>query len=174
MQSTGIPECTSPSQAKSLIAIEGWPYSISVDGQVYSHRSQKFLKSRAQNSGYQLVHLCLDGDRKGVTVHRLVAQAFVPNPGNKQEVNHKDGDKSNNHASNLEWSTHSENLSHAHKHRLHRSGAKLTDIQAVAMRRLMQYGMSSTQLSKLTGKSLSYLGHIKHGRMYRHATGEPV
>jgi hypothetical protein len=127
------------------------------------------MKTRAQNSGYQMLVLRNKGERKGMLVHRLIAIAFVPNPRGLNEVNHKDGDKENNHASNLEWTTHSENLSHAHKNRLHRSGGRLTDSQAVAMRRLMRYGMSSAQLSKLTGYSLTYLGHIKHGRMYRNA-----
>ena len=127
------------------------------------------MKSRAQNSGYQMLILRNKGKRKAMLVHRLVAMAFVPNPDGLPCVNHKDGNKSNNCASNLEWCTHSENLSHAHKSRLHRSGGRLTDRQATAMRRLMQYGMSSTQLSKLTGFSLTYLGHIKHGRLYKHA-----
>ena len=55
------------------------------------------------------------GKKKSVVVHRLVAKAFVPNPNGYPQVNHKDGNKHNNHFDNLEWVTGSMNLLHAHK-----------------------------------------------------------
>lgn len=60
------------------------------------------------NNDYKLVSY----GRKKYKVHRLVAQMFIPNPDNKPCVNHKDGDKHNNCASNLEWVTHQENINH--------------------------------------------------------------
>ena len=70
----------------------------------------KQLKPRTNNS-YIRVSL---GNGKSYAVHRLVAEAFLPNPEGKKTVNHKDGNKSNNRLDNLEWNTHSENVLHAH------------------------------------------------------------
>lgn len=65
--------------------------------------------------GYRLVELCKDSKEKMHTVHRLVAKAFHKNPKRKPEVNHLDGDKSNNYKNNLAWATTSENALHAWK-----------------------------------------------------------
>lgn len=70
-------------------------------------------KETPVGSGYYSVCLCKDGIQKHYRVHRLVAQAFIPNLDNKPEVNHKDGNRSNNRVDNLEWATRSENETHA-------------------------------------------------------------
>lgn len=59
------------------------------------------------------VPLSKDGKRKRCQVHRLIAQAYIPNPENKPQINHKDGNPLNNHIDNLEWVTQSENMQHA-------------------------------------------------------------
>lgn len=75
--------------------------------------NDKVLKQYLNGNGYFRVSLNLEGKNKDYFVHRLVAKYFVPNPYNKDKVNHKDGNKHNNHASNLEWVTSSENNKHA-------------------------------------------------------------
>lgn len=76
-------------------------------------RKGRILAQTKNRGGYMLAHLSKDGTAKRVSVHRLVAKAFIPNPGGKTTVNHIDGDKTNNMSNNLEWATMSENVSHA-------------------------------------------------------------
>jgi hypothetical protein len=81
---------------------------------------EKILKQYKDNKGYKTITLRKNGKRSnGLSVHRLVALHFINNPQNKPEVNHIDGDKTNNHVDNLEWVTKSENHLHAHKTGLH-------------------------------------------------------
>jgi len=74
----------------------------------------KVLKPCLGKSGYLLVNFCIDGIKSNHNVHRLVARAFIENESNKPQVNHKDGNKMNNCADNLEWVTASENTKHAY------------------------------------------------------------
>lgn len=73
------------------------------------------IKSLPLLVGYPTVNLDKDYKHKVEYVHRLVAEAFIPNPENKPEVNHKDANKTNNNAENLEWVTHLENVQHSER-----------------------------------------------------------
>lgn len=75
----------------------------------------RVLKPSLCGDGYECVTLSHNQKHKKFLVHRLVAAAFIPNPHSKPEVNHKDGDKTNNHVDNLEWVTRSENEVHAYR-----------------------------------------------------------
>lgn len=84
--------------------VEGYEglYSVSNYGRVKGHFG-KILKPKYQRQGYLQVHLYKDKKQKTVFIHRLVAIAFIPNPDNLPQINHKDEIKDNNHVDNLEW-----------------------------------------------------------------------
>ena len=112
---------------KAIPGYEGF-YEASTHGRIRSvdrtaigrWGNEIFVKShilRCNNvhNGYQQVKFCINGVREQPSVHRLVAKTFIPNPRNLPQVNHKDGNPSNNCIDNLEWCTASENA----KHRCH-------------------------------------------------------
>ena len=91
---------------KDIKGYEGL-YEVSNTGYIKSLQFKKpFIKKFNKNhQGYLSVSLYKDNENKLVKVHRVVAEAFIPNPENKPQVNHKDGNKANNCVENLEWVT---------------------------------------------------------------------
>jgi hypothetical protein len=95
--------------------IEGYPnYAISSDGIVLNKRHNKYVKASRNHWGYMVVGLSVNKKRFSHQIHRLIANAFIPNPEGKTQINHIDGNKSNNCIENLEWVTPSENKIHAY------------------------------------------------------------
>ena len=84
-------------------------YAVTSCGRVYSYKNKKFLTPVANKKGYLRVGLHKNGKEKKIFVHRLVAQAFIPNPNNLPEVDHIDNDKTHNYVNNLQWITNKDN-----------------------------------------------------------------
>ena len=97
---------------KDIAGYEGL-YRVSNLGNVESLVTGKVLKKLPHSTGYHAVVLYKNRKPKRCILHRLVAEAFIPNPENKPTVNHKNGDKHDNCITNLEWATHKENQQHA-------------------------------------------------------------
>lgn len=91
--------------------IEGYEglYAVTSCGKVWSYKSKKFLKPFPNNWGYLQVKLCKDGKKKNYYIHRLVGQAFIPNPDNLETIDHINWKITENNVNNLQWLSREEN-----------------------------------------------------------------
>lgn len=149
-------------------------YEVSTLGRVRSmHNGGKVLKPYM--TGKQPPYPTVQIDGKNKKVHRLVAEAFIPNPDNLPQVNHLDGDKANNCVTNLEWSTNRDNVNHAFASGLapcgeSRSNAKLTAEQVREIRASYKpktRGCGAKSLAKKYGVSDVTIRKILSGKKWR-------
>ena len=145
-------------------------YAISRFGEVLNTKTGKYLKPFFSPLGYLRVQLFRDKVGKQVMVHRLVAEAYIPNPSNYPFVNHKDSDKQNNTLENLEWCTASQNTIHAINAGRHITGKlrKLTPERIDEIIRLRRQGESTTRIAKVMNVSQSCIAQFINGKTYKH------
>lgn len=140
---------------------------------VHHNKKEKILKP-CPWGGYLMV--VLHGNKnKTITVHRLVATAFIPNPENKPQINHKDGNKLNNHISNLEWVTHQENMQHAFTTKLNRgrigtenAKAKITEKEVIEIRKLSDEGKIGKEIAAVFNLNTSTVNRIISRKYWKH------
>lgn len=116
------------------------------------------LKGSSYSGGYSGVTLHKDGCTKSVNIHRIVAEAFVPNPLEKEEVNHKDENPSNNHATNLEWVSHKENINYGT--RTERARETTTKLQGKAVQQFSKDGKLVAEYESLSAAGNATGTHV--------------
>lgn len=151
-------------------------YFVTDTGEVY--RGHNKLKMMDTGSGYCRVSIGYkDGTRKDRLVHRLVAEAFIPNPDNKPVVNHKDCNKTNNNVENLEWVTHRENILHAIENKrisygFDTANSTYTEKQIRSVFEKLQEGWTLKDIEKWTGVSYSHILNLKNENRHKEIAKE--
>jgi hypothetical protein len=137
-------------------------YSVTDNGVVFSLKgNRKELVGKITNAGYKEVIFSHKGKKHYLLVHRLVAQMFVENQNNSRMVNHKDGNKLNNCASNLEWMTDVQNLKHARD-----NGLLQVKITKDVAKKIYNDTGSIRFLAKKYGIGKTQVGYIKQGKRW--------
>ena len=146
----------------------GFPnYTVTRDGRVWSHHLRKWMVPQKNLQGYLHVGLNFPANERcnrknkqqHAILHRLIATAFLPNPENYPDVDHLDGNKENNAASNLEWVSTRENLRRAREKGLRKSS--ITDAQVHELCRMIKEGKRSTDIAKALGVTKHVVHHIR-------------
>lgn len=170
---------------KGFAVIPGYDnlYLINRDGIVVSPgytdrngflRKPRILKPSKRGKGYLCVGLMKNGVQRHVSLHRLVARAFIPNPEMKPQVNHIDGNKENNCAGNLEWVTNQENVIHAFETGLKKSTPKNGEKNSMAKLKendvleIINSNESAKELSLKYKISISCIYKMKERKRWKH------
>jgi hypothetical protein len=144
---------------KNHIQIQNHPnYGICANGKVINLKNNRILSGSKDKDGYLRVSL----DNKSLTMHRLVAENFIPNPKRLPIINHKDGNKQNNLVDNLEWVTHSQNVIHAYATGLAKGRKKEfsdSDIETIFTLRT-EFDVRAEEIAEFFGVSVTLIRQI--------------
>lgn len=163
-------------------AIDGFNgyYQISNYGRVKRIRDGwpvKMLRISRDSRGYPHTSLHFDKTKTTIKIHRLVANAFIPNPEGKRTINHINGIKTDNRVENLEWMTDVENVRHAVESKLRiaatgdRHGmASITNDTAIEIKKLISNGMRGCEIARKVGVNPAIVYSIKSGTCWKNIT----
>ena len=152
-------------------------YSVSSEGRVRHDKKGNLKKPHKTRCGYYTMFLdaTKSNVRKSFYVHRLVAQAFFPNPNNYKEVNHLNGIKTDNRVENLEWCDRSHNIKHAFEKGLYNSRkgiennlSVLSEYEVLEIRRLRIEGWSQYKLAEKFGVTRPNITSIVNRKSWTH------
>lgn len=185
------------SQIEFWKRVEGWPYEVSNFGRVRTWRTTTHrpgggyisveseapiilkpgIKLGRYSGRYAQMNVRRAGEVKAFLIHRLVAQAFIPNPEGLPQVNHRNGIKHDNRVENLEWVSSKENHAHALASGLRRVGgqvdsAKLSDSRVWGIRIRAASGESQRSLSRAYGVSRTTIKGVVAGRLWKHVDSQ--
>lgn len=184
-----------PLNSKLICTLEGYEdykgYAIDIEGNVWTCKAPistsyyykdfwRKLKTKNNVIGYLFFIMSAFGKDKTARVHRVVALAFCDGAQRGYEVNHKDGNKLNNNANNLEWVSHSENMRHAIKNNLRDTArgarikcAKLDDFKVLAIKKMLADGMKHVDIAFEYSVDTSTITRINTGDTWRHVNAQP-
>lgn len=137
-------------------------YFISKIG-VWSVRCGRIMKFSISMRGYLIISISKNGKTKNISFHRLLAIHFIPNPDKKRTVNHKNGIKTDNRISNLEWNTYKENVNHSLT-----SGLRKTKISRIDALTIKKSKLPIRKLAEQFGIVHSYVCYIKNNRSWKY------
>lgn len=147
---------------KKVVGFENW-YSVTDNGHIFSHHRDVWLKPSKVGAGYHRVGLYYLGKTHNRYVHRIVAEAFI-GPSNGREINHKNGEKTDNRVENLEWVTRSQNNQHKH----YELGHAIKPVTATCMTTSNVRLYASVEKTKVDGFEPKHVSAICLGKRKMH------
>lgn len=153
--------------------------SLGKGGQNQFQGNERCKTLRIKRGGYYGINLHKNGEASSRTVHRLVAETFIPNPDNKPQVNHKNGIKTDNRVENLEFCTSKENINHAFENGLssqlgeRNAGSKLNDKKVRVIKHILKenwFGLSQGTIGKIFDVNQQNVSNINKNKRWSHIT----